>query len=111
MFNFDIWCQGKNQYFIFNRDLSEYIGSLGSYHFYINDRYQRFDKTIPDLNSFITKYYWDFNPSHNRVICHEDVFVKMPLSERKKIVIRQQKNGILYLNPGISIFAAKVQRH
>ena len=49
------------------------------------------------------KNYWDFNPSHNRVICNEDVYVKMPLAVRKKIVIHQQKNGILYLNPGISI--------
>ena len=49
------------------------------------------------------KNYWDFNPSHNRVICNEDVYVKMPLAERKKIVKHQQKNGILYLNPGISI--------
>ena len=60
------------------------------------------------------KYYWEFNPSHNRVICSEDVYVKMPSAERKKIVIRQQKNCKLYVNPGISIFAAanfKVQRH
>ena len=106
MFNFDIWYQGKNQYFIFDRDLDEYIGSVGNYHFYINDdRYQRFDKTILDLNSFMTKYYWDFNPSHNRVICNEDGYVKMPLAERIKMVIRQQKNGILCLNSGISIFA------
>ena len=106
MFNFDIWYQGKNQFFIFNTDLDEYIGSLGNYHFYINDKYQRFGKTIADLNFFMIKYYWDFNPSHNRVIYNEDVYVKMPLAERKKIVIRQQKNSILYLNPGISIFAA-----
>ena len=38
MFNFDIWYQGKNQFFIFDTDLDEYIGSLGNYHFYINDK-------------------------------------------------------------------------
>ena len=73
MSNFDIWYQGKNQYFIFDRDLGKYIGSLGNYHFHINGRYQRTGKTIPDLNSFLNKYYWDFNPSHNCAIYHEDV--------------------------------------
>ena len=33
MFDFDIWYQRKNQYFIFDRDLDEYIGSLGNSHF------------------------------------------------------------------------------
>ena len=39
---------------------------------------------MPDIYSFMIKYYWKFNPSHNCVICNEDVYVKMPPEERKK---------------------------
>ena len=88
MLNFDIWCKGKNQYF-----LDKYIGRIGNYYLYINDRYQSLDKTIQDLNSFMIKCYRDFNSSCNLVICNEDVYVKTPLAERKKIIIRQQKNA------------------
>ena len=50
LFDFDIHYQTRNQLFVFDKVADEFIGSDGDYHLIINDRYQRHEKGVPDVN-------------------------------------------------------------
>ena len=56
---------------MFDKVADEFIGSDGDYHLIINDRYQRYEKGVPDVNEFLYEYYGNIKLNHKNVICNQ----------------------------------------
>ena len=101
LFDFDIHYQTRNQLFVFDKVADEFIGSDGDYHLIINDRYQRYEKGVPDVNEFLYEYYWNIESNHKNVIYNQTTYALLT-----PVVFIQTKKKRVLIKKGISTFAA-----
>ena len=89
LFDFDILYQTRNKLFVFDKVADEFIGSYGDYHLIINDRYQRYNKGVPDVNEFLYEYYWSIKPNHKNTICNQTTYALLTPREKERVVFIQ----------------------